>query len=224
MKIVALILMLTLAIQTHAGDPTSENIWPSELNTAINQNYLSEIEKEVIHELNKVRSNPSLYAEKYLEDLIPCYSGKIISFPGQQPLRTKEGVSPLLECIKDLKSTKALPILKPSLGLSKAADEHVADQKKNGGIGHISKNGATPQKRIEKFGEWNICMVEDITYGSYAAQQIVIFLLIDDGVPDRSHRKNILNSCTNFVGVSYGTHPHYQSMCVIDYAGDYISK
>lgn len=224
MRIYLLIILLRLSFGTVAGEPQIEKFWPAYLNTALKAEYLSDLEKEVFHELNKVRSNPKLYAEQYLEDLIPCYSGKIISFPGQEPLRTKEGVAPLIECIKELKNTDAVPILNPAFGLWKAAADHVADQKKNGGIGHISKNGATPQNRIEKYGEWNICSVEDITYGSLDAQQIVIFLLIDDGVYDRSHRKNILNKCTRFAGVAFGTHPHYQSICVIDYAGDFKSK
>jgi uncharacterized protein YkwD len=100
----------------------------------------------------------------------------------------------------------------------------VADQQKNGGIGHIARNGSTPQKRIEKFGDWDICSAEDITYGSFEARQIVIALLIDDGVPDRSHRKNILNPCFHYAGVTFGKHPGYQTICVTDYAGEYKNK
>lgn len=117
-----------------------------------------------------------------------------------------------------------MPVMNPTEGLAKAADELVADQQKYGGIGHISRKGASPQKRIEKYGTWDICSAEDITYGSFEARQIVIALLIDDGVSDRGHRKNILNPYFRFAGVANGTHPSYLSMCVIDYAGDYQTK
>lgn len=201
-----------------------ETPWPAALNTAKDINYLTELEKQVILELNKVRSNPKRFAEEYLEDLKTAFDGKLFTYPGQDPVITKEGIVPLIECIRVLKESSPAPILIPMPGLVNSAAELVADQQKNGGIGHITKNGLTPQKRIEKYGSWDICSAEDITYGSFEARQIVIALLIDDGVADRSHRKNILNTCFHFAGTNYGNHPHYQSMCVIDYTGEFKNK
>jgi len=198
--------------------------WPAELNTATDANYLSELEKNVILELNKVRTNPQQYVEEYMDELLTSFDGKIFRYPGQDPVKTQEGINPLKECIRELRKMSPLPILSPAEGLAKASSDLGSDQRKNGGIGHIARNGSTPQKRIEKYGTWDICSAEDITYGSFEARQIVIFLLIDDGVPDRAHRKNILNPCFQFAGVSYGTHPNYKSICVIDYAGDYKTK
>jgi len=204
--------------------PSEEKKWSEELNTAKDAAYLDELEQQVIHELNKVRSNPKHYAEQYLEELRPDFNGKLFTYPGQITVKTQEGISPLNECIRELKSAAPVPFMNPSEGLTRATEELAKDQQKNGGIGHIARNGSTPQKRIEKYGDWDICSAEDITYGSFEARQIVIFLLIDDGVPDRSHRKNILNPCFRFSGVAFGTHPSYQTMCVIDYAGEYKNK
>ena len=204
--------------------PSEEKNWSAELNTAKDAAYLDELEQQVIQELNKVRSNPKRYTEAYLEELRSDFNGKLFTYPGQVTVRTQEGISPLNECIQVLKKTAPLPIMKPAEGLTRATEELLKDQQKHGGIGHIARNGSNPQKRIEKYGEWDICSAEDITYGSFEARQIVIFLLIDDGVPDRSHRKNILNPCFRFAGVAYGAHPSYQSMCVIDYAGEYKTK
>ncbi len=204
--------------------PSDGKNWSAELNTAKDAAYLDELEQQVIQELNKVRSNPKRYAEAYLEELRTDFNGKLFTYPGQVTVRTQEGISPLIECIQVLKKTAPVPIMKPAEGLTRATEELVKDQQKNGGIGHIARNGSNPQKRIEKYGEWDICSAEDITYGSFEARQIVIFLLIDDGVPDRSHRKNILNPCFRFAGVANGKHPNYQTMCVIDYAGEYKTK
>ena len=201
-----------------------EKSWPSELNTARNIAWQNDLEKQVILELNKVRSNPKRYAEEYMEDLRTAYRGKLYTYPGQETIKSQEGVNPLNECIQFLEKTKPLSLLNPVEGLAKASAELTADQRKHGGIRHFAQNGSTPQKRIEKYGDWDICSAEDITYGSFVARQIVIALLIDDGVPDRGHRKNILNACYHFVGVANGSHPSYQSMCVIDYAGKYHSK
>jgi len=220
-----LIILLTSLIGIGSPEKQSEEkLWPPELLTAKNAAYLNELEKNVIFELNKVRSNPKQFAEEYLEELRTAYDGKLYTYPGQNPVQSQEGIRPLLECIQVLKQTEPMPILQPAEGLAKAATDLVADQQLNGGIGHITRNGLTPQNRIEKFGEWDICLAEVITYGSFEARQIVIALLIDDGVPDRGHRKNILNPCFRFAGVATGTHSDYLSMCVIDYAGDYKTK
>ncbi len=222
MRIIFLILTLTITNKVFAQ--SNEKIWPAELQTAKTTSYLDELEREVIHELNKVRSNPKRYVEEYLEELTGVFSGNLYTYPGQETLKSQEGIAPLLECIKVLNSTEPMLPLQPAKGLTLATEDLLKDQQKNGGIGHVTRNGQTPQGRIEKYGEWDICSAEDITYGSFEARQIVIALLIDDGVPDRSHRKNILNPCFRFAGVAFGKHPSYQTVCVIDYAGDYKDK
>lgn len=216
--------MLILLLPVSVKSQSKQAEWPAGLNTAQDSPYLDQLEKDVVLELNKVRSNPKRYAREYLEELRLAFMGNIFTYPGQDPVKSKEGIAPLNECIQVLNKTEPVSILNPAEGLIKAAADLVADQQKHGGIGHISRNGSTPQKRIEKYGDWNICSSEDITYGSSEARQIVIALLIDDGVPDRAHRKNILNPCARFAGVCYGSHPDYQSMCVIDYAGQYQTK
>ncbi len=219
-----IILFTTIFSLFYPETPTIESSWQNELNTAKDTAYLNSLEQQVILELNKVRSNPKLFAEEYMEELLTAYQGKLYCYPGQDPVKSHEGISPLIECIAVLKATAPMPILQPAEGLAKAAGELVSDQQKNGGIGHFAHNGSTPQKRIEKYGNWDICSAEDITYGSFEARQIVIALLIDDGVPDRGHRKNILNPCFHFAGVANGKHPSYLSMCAIDYAGEYKTK
>jgi uncharacterized protein YkwD len=202
---------------------SEEKTWPDQLHTAKTAAYLNKLEQEVILELNKVRSNPKRFAEEYLEELLPAFSGKLYTYPGQEPVMTKEGIQPLKECIQVLKNTAPMAILYPAEGLAKAS-RMLANDQQSGGIGHIARNGSTPRKRIEKYGEWNICSAEDITYGSFEARQIVIALLIDDGIPNRGHRKNVLNPCSHFAGVASGKHSGYRMMCVIDYAGEYKTK
>lgn len=223
-KLLLIAVLWALLLPLATLSQPAQSTWEPELNSARKATYLDELEREVIHELNKVRNNPKRYAEEYLEELRALYSGKLLTYPGQATVKTQEGVSPLNECIRELRQTAPMQALMPAYGLTRATEDLLKDQQKHGGIGHIARNGSTPQKRIEKYGEWDVCSAEDITYGSFEARQIVIFLLIDDGVPDRSHRKNILNPCFRFAGVAYGVHPSYQSMCVIDYAGEYKTK
>lgn len=220
-----LIIILSIFLGLNVPSEIQESgDWPAELNTAKDAPYLTELQKQVIFELNKVRSNPKRFAEEYMEDLRTFYEGTLFLYPGQDPVKTKEGIAPLNECIRVLLKTKPMQALWPAEGLTKAAAELVADQRQHGGIGHIAHDGSTPQKRIERFGSWDFCSAEDISYGIFDAREIVIALLIDDGVPDRAHRKNVLNPCFRFAGVADGQHPEYQSLFVIDYAGEYRTK
>jgi hypothetical protein len=50
---------------------------------------------------------------------------------------------------------------------------------------------------------------------------IVASMLIDDGVPSRGHRQNLLDARFKVIGVAIGPHPSYGHMCVIDLAGSY---
>lgn len=170
MQNIFIILFITLLGVGSSENLSSDKAWPTDLNTAKDAVYLNELEREVIHELNKVRSNPKRFAEEYMVDLLAAYNGKLFTFPGNKiPVKTHEGIQPLKECIKVLKKTTPRPLLQPAKGLAKAAEELVTDQQKHGGVGHISRSGANPQKRIEKYGEWDICSSEDITYGSFEA-------------------------------------------------------
>lgn len=202
----------------------SQSNWESELNTGKNSPYLSENEKEILFEINKVRSNPALYANEYMVPLRSYYEGNKYIRPGQPTIITSEGRRALDECILELKNSRPVDSLRPEKGLYLAANDHVRDQRENGGIGHFGSDGSKPINRIERYGTWDICAAENISYGIDEARMIVISLLIDDGVPDRGHRNNILNPGFSVAGISYGSHPSYGSTCVMDFAGDYKSK
>lgn len=194
------------------------------LDTADGSSYLNELEEAIVYELNLVRANPSRYAEGYLKPLLDVFEGKLFNYPGQLPINTHEGEKAVQECIRALQQAESVSVLYPNAGLSKSAKELVDFQTKNGKVGHIGKNRSTPVDRIENHGEWESRIAENISYGNHDARQIVIALLVDDGVPTRGHRKNILNNDFKLVGVNTGQHPGYGTMCVMDFAGGFKSK
>ncbi len=216
-------LLLMLVLQFAAVSATDSNWNISALNTASGASYLSSLEKELVLEINKMRSDPARYAEEYIAPLAKHYDRRILYYPGDQPLQTNEGVSALNECVRVLKKQQPLPIMHPSPGLSKAASDHVKDQSKTGKTGHTGGDRSGMRDRIERYGDWQVRIAENIAYGAKTARQIVVYLLIDDGVRNRGHRVNFLNPDFKVVGVAAGNHPEYDVMSVMDFAGGYIT-
>jgi uncharacterized protein YkwD len=116
----------------------------------------------------------------------------LLYYPGDQPLLTKEGVNALYECVRDLKRQQPLPIIYPSEGLTLAARDHVTTSRKPGAPATRAATAAACATALNAM-EMGKRIAENIAYGGKTAQQIVIYLLIDDGVRDRGHRKNFLN-------------------------------
>jgi len=212
------------SVRTENPKPANADWNNTTLNTAARVNYLSPLEKEMIFEINKLRSNPAEYAREYIAPLAGKYQRRLLYYPGDDPLRTKEGVSALRECVRELKRQNPLPLLYPSLGLSRAANDHVKDQSRTGRIGHQGSDRSNSKDRIERYGSWGISIAENIAYGGMNARQVIIYLLIDDGVRDRGHRKNFLNPDFKRVGVATGSHPEYGNMSVMEFAGAFADK
>jgi hypothetical protein len=191
------------------------------LNTASGIHYLSAFEKEVVLEINKLRSDPDRYAREYLEPMVDCYNGRKLYYPGDLPLMTTEGVKALMECMQFLRNQEPVPVLKPDQRLTLAANDHVKDQSQSGKIGHQGHDRSGFRNRIERYGRWSGKIAENIAYGQVTPRQIVLYLLIDDGMPSRGHRKNFLTEDFRFIGVAEGTHPEYEKMCVMEFASGF---
>jgi len=201
--------------------PTLLTAWNlAELDTARDVPWLSDVEKDVILEMNKVRSDPGRYAEDVLEPMRDDFQGTLYAPPGAPRIRTNEGVRALNDAVRALKSSPPRPPLLPSRGLSRAARDHAEDTGPAGALGHGGRDGSTMRSRIERYVDWDIFIGENISYGNADAAGIVSQLLIDDGVPSRGHRKNILNEVFAYVGVAVAPHGRFGTMCVQDFAGD----
>ncbi len=198
---------------------------PKKLNTAAKVGYLSPLEKEIIYEINLFRSNPARYAQDYIVPVAKHYDKRLLHYPGDRlAIRTQEGVAALHECVKVLSKETAKPLVLPNLELYKAASDHQKDQSRSGKTGHSGSDNSNLRTRIERHGQWQKQIAENIAYGNTSARQVIVFLLIDDGVKSRGHRITLLNPDLKFVGVACGSHPKYNTMCVMDFAAGMMGK
>lgn len=162
----------------------------------------------------------------YIKPRLQYYNGKNYSVPGQITIVTQEGSAAVNGCITALNRAGSVGILTPEKGLSLAAKDHVADQSATGQTGHNGSDRSTPEIRMKRYGifsgSWRLG--ENIAYGDTSGREIVCSLLIDDGVPNRGHRTNIMNKDFTQTGAGYGTHTQFRTSCTITYAKGYNSN
>jgi uncharacterized protein YkwD len=183
----------------------------------------SRLAREIHAETNLLRRDPAGYAT-HLARLLPRFDGKLLQRPGRSYLRTDEGPGAVREAIAALKSRRPVPQLRWSKGLSAAAADHVRDQGPIGGLEHRGTDKSDPARRASRYGRWIQGMAENIAYGENPAREVVIQLLVDDGVPDRGHRNNLLDGDWGAEGIACGPHRRYQQMCVMDFAVRYAER
>lgn len=180
---------------------------------------------EIQLEINKVRSNPSLYASEVLEPRLKRYIGNLYRNDEGELIITQEGVQAMKECIKALEKTESLDVLEMEKGLYLAAKFLANDQAISGRKGHIASDGSNVQTRIDRYGAFIGSFDEVCVYGLKNPRDIVISLLIDDGVKDRKNRKAILNY--NFRKIGIGFSSEYKapdgSATIIELAETYFS-
>jgi len=203
------------------ADPARGPVSGDSLNTAAEMDDLEATEKEVILRMNRVRHDPAGYADQYLVPALQMYRGKLLERPGQIAIETREGRKALKECIAVLQKTQAMPILRPVVGLCRAARDHALDIGTRGIISHTGSDGSSPFDRMERYGVWKKTAAENIDYGSRNAEEIIYSLLVDDGVPSRAHRQTLLNPDFLMTGVSIKPHKKYRQCCIITYAAQY---
>jgi len=173
----------------------------------------------LLREMNLARQNPALYAT-YIEGMRSHFDGKQLVLPGGTRIHTKEGVRALDDAVQFLRHAQAQSPLTLSPGMCRASADHCADQVA-GRRGHDGSDRSNPAARISRYGEWGGGWGENLAYGKTNACDIVMALIIDDGLSARKHRKNIFNPRFNVVGAAFGPHAIYRTVCSMDFAGSY---
>ena len=200
--------------------PSKEKVaeWPDSIyNSVEGYPFLNDIQREVIIEVNKCRTNPSRYADEVLEPFLKSMksNGTFVDSNGINII-TKEGKPAIKEAITALRNKKPCSILKPQNYLCKGALDHCNDHGPHSYVGHDGTDRSSPTDRARRYNSECKGVGENIQYGSSTGKEIVRDLIIDDGVASRGHRKNFYEDYL-YIGVGFGPHAGFGNMCVIDF-------
>lgn len=186
------------------------------LNTAAYETYMTKAEKEMILEINKVRSDPAKYALE-IEPLLAkaeerlkkygkgtrsaIYTTTHLTIDNKSRVKVdttwyfenEEEVKAIESLLKKLNRSKPLSNLQPSKKIYFAARDHAIDQVPTGDIQHIGTDNSWPWDRIRRSDPKMKAGNENIACGPENARDIVIQLLIDSGIPGYGHRETLLD-------------------------------
>ncbi len=161
-------------------------------------------EEEVLELLNQVRTNPQGFITSHVKDYVK-----------ENNLDNNSYAKSL---VADLKMSKKMGALQLSKPLTDVARSHALDMGKAGSVGHTSSDGTPFNVRIRNKAKAKGMIAENCEYGHETALDIVMALLIDDGIESLGHRKNILEPKYRWVGIAIEPHKTYRSNCVMDFA------
>lgn len=183
------------------------------------------VHQGIFNALNELRKDPKGYAEKYLSPRLSNFEGNVFKRGDGVNQMTHEGAAAVQEAISVLSETPPITLFeKVPPGMSLAALDHVNDTGPKGLTGHDGSDGSKLSDRLDRYGSPKVTWGENIDYGNKDPFAIVSALLVDDGVPNRGHRSNLLNPEFVCVGIAVGPHKQYSDMCVMDYAGGWGVK
>ena len=168
------------------------------------------MEKDLIYEINNVRSNPASYAEK-LERYKSYFQGNVWKDPNSNVgIKTEEGAAAVDEAINFLRSkAQRVDSLTPSKGLNKVAADFLREFQKD------ANANVELDPVISRYGNFTGNLRRLVQFGSNTAEHVVINLLVCDGDKSRGHRDAILADGLKKVGVAYGPQDTYKCCSVI---------
>ena len=164
----------------------------------------TEFENGILDEINAVRGNPQQYAD-YLEDIRKYYKDKLFTFPDRTPVLTIEGTTAIDDAVANLRIAKPTNPLKSSGLIHRASNDQMKDFLSGTKLGHKGSDGSMPDERLSRYMSLDsIRMGENVVMSRGGARDIILQMLVDDGIPSRSHRRNLLDPEFQFIGISSG--------------------
>jgi len=181
---------------------------------------LSELDVAVIEEINLARGNPQKFVA-YLEEYKKALKGNVLYLPNRPGITMIEGAAAIDDAINELKKLSKFDALSTSNGLFRTANIQLTDLQEDSTLSHRGKDGSDLEKRLLKFGFAGLNTAENICYKESVAREVVMTMILDDGLKNRPHRKNIFSRKFKQVGVSCGLNKKNEAICVAVFADSF---
>jgi uncharacterized protein YkwD len=179
------------------------------------------LEREILTEINKLRTNPAGMAATLVDmknNATVQRGDPVLTFPSGQ--RWVSDYTYLNSAISDAQRQTPLQPLSWAEGLYQAAHNYAIRLPK----GHRDF-GTTPASRVAPYGSAAGGVGEGIMYGGNSAFEHVAGLYIDAGVPNLGHRKQLVDPSYTHVGVGCGYDSRARSItCVVKYGANWTEK
>jgi hypothetical protein len=148
---------------------------------------LSEGSKEFLYWVNFCRSNPERFWDSVIRPVLKAFPN--LKGPESESL------------YKDLLSNGPLPMFTLNTTLTRTAQSHATDiTSKSARPGHNSTDGTDFGTRMKRAGIRS-CANENIAITSQSTLLSVLLLYLDIGLPDKGHRKSLLNASLKETGI-----------------------
>lgn len=159
-----------------------------------------EQEQELLELINYCRTNPDDFSQKVA---LPYIKEKGLTHlkEGKSLIRTLLKIAPLLP-------------LRMTDDLNQMAEEYALEMGRKGFTGHRSFTSRFKNNNVKYDFTGENC-----SYGYNSALDIIMQLLIDEGIPDYGHRKNLLSKDFQYTGISIQPHKKSEWTCVIEFGG-----
>lgn len=226
LKSILLILISCCKIFVVTAQETS---WEDEkLNTAKNAVYMRQDEREMIYEINRLRSDPPRYAKYFvavqLKNALEVYNAegrgdssysittsyqdnKIIGVDTNWHFSNEEELHALQTLYDTLMHLKPLSILQPDEAIYKACIKHAKNRAAAGSFDHMGTDGSWPWDRILKYSPMMEDGNENLAMNGNAPVSVIVMQLLNDAnINGYGHRYNLLDAKWTHVAC-YATRP-----------------
>jgi len=169
------------------------------------------MEQQIFDYQNYARTNPSAIAAKIAARL------------AKETNQNAEPALSMKDAIAWLATQPAVSALSWNRAIMHACMDHARDQASTKQFSHTGSDGSSMSTRIARYGDAQTTG-ENLAMGYTTAEDFILALIIDSGIPTRGHRINTYLKAYNYGAVGYRTDHPNGPFLVLNFAGSIVNK
>lgn len=182
------------------------------IDTARDAAFMSERARQMIKEINLVRTNPQAYIQE-----VQAYREQVKNTEFSDSNYATEQLRAIDDLIRELQIMSPMATLLPRLTLHKTAQKHGMEILTNDRPSHVGSDGSYPWDRITRDDPALEDGNENLVGGPENVKESLMLLLVDASIPGYGHRRALLNPTWKYVACyeigTVGGTPNYWVQC-----------